>query len=218
MARPRKDEGRDTRREILDRALELFATHGFSGSSMRDIAKAVGVRESALYHHFPNKRSILAAVLEESGPAAFSSLITADVVEMIAATGVREFLGTIGETLTTLWSTPRERNLARIIMAEWPLLKEHALVDPPQVMMKVRVGLGQLFSAMADRGLIRPVDPLTTSLRFMGPLMLARLLHLADISRPPDMKGMREDLTRHFDSFWESVKPEAAPTTKERRR
>jgi AcrR family transcriptional regulator len=218
MARPRKDEGRDTRRDILDRSLELFAAHGFTGSSMRDIAKAVGVRESALYHHFPNKNAILTAVLEESGPGALNSLVTADVVQMVEAVGVREFLGTIAETLVTLWSTPRERHLLRILMAEWPRLKEASLVDPPQAMMKVRLRLGQLFTQLGDRGLIRPIDPLTTTLRFMGPFMFARLLHLADLSRPPDVKAAREDLTRHLDSFWASIQPEPASVKRVGRR
>ena len=218
MARPRKDEGRDTRRDILDRSLELFAAHGFTGSSMRDIAKAVGVRESALYHHFPNKNAILTAVLEESGPGALNSLVTADVVQMAQAVGVREFLGTIAETLVTLWSTPRERHLARIIMTEWPRLRESGLVDPPATMMKMRLRLGELFTHLADRGLIRPIDPLSTTLHFMGPLMLVRLFHLADLSRPPDVKAAHDDLTRHLDSFWDSIRPERAAVKRVGRR
>ena len=47
-ARPVAGEARDTRREILDTALELFAEHGFHATSIRAIARAVGVRESAL--------------------------------------------------------------------------------------------------------------------------------------------------------------------------
>ena len=69
MARPRKSEGRETRREILDAALDLFAVGGYFGTSMRQIARAVGVRESALYHHFAAKEAILEGLLAELGPA-----------------------------------------------------------------------------------------------------------------------------------------------------
>lgn len=217
MARPRKDDARDTRRDILDRALELFATHGFTGSSMRDIARAVGVRESALYHHFPNKNAILTTVLEESGPGAVNGLMTGDLVRIIESMGPQQFLKTMGEAVVALWASDRERHLLRLIMAEFPRLKEAGLFDPQKQLMSVRARLGQVFAALAQKALIRPVDPVTTALRFMGPLLLIRILHLADISRPPDVDAMRADLTLHLDSFWDSVKPDALPSKRKRR-
>lgn len=217
MARPKKDDSRDTRRDILDRSLELFASHGFTGSSMRDIAKAVGVRESALYHHFPNKNAILTSVLEESGPGAVNGLMTGDVVRLVESMGPRQFLNTMGEAVVALWATDRERHLLRLIMAEWPRLKEAGLFDPQKQIMSVRVRIGAVFGALADKGLLRRVDPVTAALRFMGPLMMIRILHLADLSRPPDVDAMRADLTRHLDSFWDSVKPEAPPPKGKRR-
>ena len=217
MARPRKDDARNTRRDILDRALELFATHGFSGSSMRDIARAVGVRESALYHHFPNKNAILTTVLEESGPGAVNGLMTGDLVRIIESMGPQQFVKTMGEAVVALWASDRERHLLRLIMAEFPRLKEAGLFDPQKQLMSVRARVGQVFSALAQKGLIREVDPGTTALRFMGPLLLIRILHLADISRPPDVDAMRADLTLHLDSFWDSVKPDALPSKRKRR-
>ncbi len=217
MARPRKDDARDTRRDILDRALELFATHGFTGSSMRDIARAVGVRESALYHHFPNKNAILTTVLEESGPGAVRGLMAGDLVRIIESMGPQQFLKTMGEAAVALWASDRERHLLRLIMAEFPRLKEAGLFDPQKQLMSVRARLGQVFAALAQKALIRPVDPVTTALRFMGPLLMIRILYLADISRPPDVDAMRADLTRHLDSFWDTVKPEAPPSKGKRR-
>lgn len=208
MARPRKDAARDTRQLILDRSLELFATHGFTGSSMRDIARAVGVRESALYHHFPNKNAIFTAVLAESGPGALASLMSGDLAAIIQGLGGREFLTMMGEAVVTLWTTPRERWLLRVIMAEAPRLKESGLFDPQRQISRVRARIAEVFARLADAGVVRRLDPDTTALRFMGPLMLIRIIHLADLSRDPDVKAMREDLKRHLESFWETVTPE----------
>lgn len=217
MGRPKKDDSRDTRQDILDRALELFATHGFTGSSMRDIAKAVGVRESALYHHFPNKNAILTTVLESSGPGALNSLMTNDLVRIIESLGPHQFLRTMGETVLTLWSTPRERHLLRLIMAEMPRLKEAGLFDLQAQVWRVRGRIGELFSSLVERGLIRPIDPRTASLRFMGPLLMIRVLHLSDLTSAPNLEAMRDDLMRHIDSFWETVKPEAQAKKEKRR-
>jgi len=58
MATKRNSERRDTRIDILEQAIPLFASHGYSGVSMRDIAKAVGISAAALYHHFPDKQRL----------------------------------------------------------------------------------------------------------------------------------------------------------------
>jgi len=49
---------KNTREEILGLSVPLFATDGFDGVSMRDIAAAVGVTPAALYHHFPDKEQL----------------------------------------------------------------------------------------------------------------------------------------------------------------
>jgi AcrR family transcriptional regulator len=55
---------RRTRRdEILDIAVELFATRGYHGVSMDDIGAAAGVTGPALYHHFAGKEAMLIAAL-----------------------------------------------------------------------------------------------------------------------------------------------------------
>ncbi len=46
----------DTKRPVIVRvATSLFAARGIDGTSMRDIAEAAGVREAAIYRHFPGK-------------------------------------------------------------------------------------------------------------------------------------------------------------------
>ena len=56
MAAPRSpDATGDTRRRIIDTALELFATRGYAGTSMRDISMQLSVTKAALYYHFPSK-------------------------------------------------------------------------------------------------------------------------------------------------------------------
>ncbi len=53
-----KQAFRHTREEILGLSVPLFATRGFDGVSMRDIAAAVGVTPAALYYHFSDKTQL----------------------------------------------------------------------------------------------------------------------------------------------------------------
>lgn len=217
MGRPRKTEARDTRRDILDRSLELFAFRGFTGASMREIARAVGVRESALYHHFSNKNAILSAILSESGPGAITALLSDELVSHVAVMGGHQFLRMLGDTVLTLWVTPRERHLIRLVMSEWPRLKEAGLLDLPVQVAAVRRKVESLFKRFVDAGVIREIDPKATALRFLGPLIVIRIQHLADLTKKPDVEALRRDLVLHLDSFWETVKPLPATRTKRSR-
>jgi AcrR family transcriptional regulator len=53
------DEGRVPREEILQRASLLFWERGYGATSIRDIAEAVGLSSSTMYHHFANKQDVL---------------------------------------------------------------------------------------------------------------------------------------------------------------
>ena len=53
-----------TRFHILVEASHLFAERGYHGTSTRDIAQAVGVRQPSLYSHFATKHEILAELLD----------------------------------------------------------------------------------------------------------------------------------------------------------
>ena len=54
------------RQEILDRALEVFAQRGSDRTSLRAIAKEVGVTHAALTHYFGSLEELLVAVYRES--------------------------------------------------------------------------------------------------------------------------------------------------------
>ncbi len=56
---------RTNTKEVLRlHARRLFAEHGYEGVSMRDIAGSVGIRQSAIYNHFPSKQHLLVDLME----------------------------------------------------------------------------------------------------------------------------------------------------------
>ena len=70
----------NTREQILEAALDLFAVNGYEATSISQLADVVGIRKASLYSHFANKQDILDTVVETvlKGYADHSIFVRAD--------------------------------------------------------------------------------------------------------------------------------------------
>jgi AcrR family transcriptional regulator len=63
--RAAREEGRETREELLGAALRVFASRGYREAGVDEIAAAAGYSKGALYWHFSGKEDLLLTLLEE---------------------------------------------------------------------------------------------------------------------------------------------------------
>jgi AcrR family transcriptional regulator len=63
---------------MLEAAGEAFATHGFHGSSMEDIARSAGITKPMLYRYFGSKEGLYAAYLRMTGQELIDRVRAAD--------------------------------------------------------------------------------------------------------------------------------------------
>src|ERR1700754_4725032 len=64
-AQPEPSETLNRRADLVRVAARLFREKGFDGTTIRDIAHAVGMRSGSPFYHFANKHELLMAVMEE---------------------------------------------------------------------------------------------------------------------------------------------------------
>jgi AcrR family transcriptional regulator len=83
----RKTKGERTAQRILDGAEDLFATQGYDGTSLRQIAERAGIREPGLYNHFAGKQALYEAVLFR----ALNPMAQALAEHMEKASSLREY-------------------------------------------------------------------------------------------------------------------------------
>lgn len=96
-ARPwRVEYSEATRQALVDSAVDLFTEHGYSQTSLEEIAKRARVTKGALYHHFGGKQALFEAAFSavESGVVARLSEVVSDPGDPWEATrsGLRAFL------------------------------------------------------------------------------------------------------------------------------
>jgi AcrR family transcriptional regulator len=65
-----------TRQEILTRARRVFAARGLAGTTMEDVASAIGITRATLYKYFPSKAELVAEVIKAT-VATFAAFIPA---------------------------------------------------------------------------------------------------------------------------------------------
>jgi AcrR family transcriptional regulator len=64
VARTQRERTETTTARLVEAARPLFAADGFVATLLDDVVARAGVTKGALYHHFPSKRELFAAVFE----------------------------------------------------------------------------------------------------------------------------------------------------------
>jgi TetR/AcrR family transcriptional repressor of nem operon len=54
--------GQSSKERILETATRIAQAHGYGGLNYRDLAEKVGIKAASIYHHFPSKADLAAAV------------------------------------------------------------------------------------------------------------------------------------------------------------
>ncbi|MFJ9371391.1 TetR/AcrR family transcriptional regulator [Nocardia sp. NPDC101769] len=65
-SRKRRANGEESRRRILDAAVEVAVERGYDGTSIALVSKKSGLPASSIYWHFKDKDELIAAVIERS--------------------------------------------------------------------------------------------------------------------------------------------------------
>ena len=175
------EQGRATRRQLIDAATRLFAAQGYDATSTAQVLDEAGVSRGSLYHHFDNKESLFEAVLED---------VEAMVVQRLLARA---------ETADDAVDALRRGCAAWVDMADDPVVRRIALIDAPAVVgwqrwreidEKYAFGLLKMgLQAVAAEGRL-PADQVDV----VAHLLLAALVEAAMVvARADDPEAARRD-------------------------
>jgi AcrR family transcriptional regulator len=116
--RPLQRRSRETVDAIVEASARVLARHGYAASTTNRIAERAGVSIGSLYEYFPNKDSVLAALLERHTAEGGAQVLGALEAAIARGAGLRERVRTLVEAL--LRQHRRSPELHRVLFEEMP--------------------------------------------------------------------------------------------------
>ncbi len=174
-----------TKEKILDTALELFSRQGYDGASVRDIARAVGIRESSLYNHFPSKRALFDGIVDfcvQQAELYFRGsglpFDQGDDTSLYQGIPAERLHALIERTFRYFFDDPWNARFRRLLLLSQ--FAEPRCRDIYRQLYRDKCVQVQafIFSALMDRGELRREDPLAVAAEFHGPMFM--LTHTCD--------------------------------------
>jgi len=195
-----------TRDEILEKSLELFSENGYHGTSMREIAAAVGIKGSSIYNHFNGKEDIFSELFSYLAPL---NLREEDFQSklMSAETDPVKILNYFGRIVIEEMQNSKKVKLLKMMLKENnnPVVKKKL-----QQRMKKNVGIvSKFFLSLQQQGKIRDdLDVEFIANEFVSSLIYYRMRYL--LFELGSYQQLAEASRRHIDFFWENIRVDQA--------
>ncbi len=205
----------NTREKILDESLTLFSKKGFDAVSVRDIAKAVGIKESSLYNHFKSKQDIFDCIISEYSSRVNSFFRNINVIDEKAGF-------TVDERTVNMYKNTTTEQFEAIVL----IIFEHYFCDDniikfrkmltieqyrsPELTKLFRVHSfegsleyqSQLFAALIREGCFIETDPYLLALEFFSPIFLIFYKFDNDKESMAEAKALFIRHVRHFNQIY----------------
>ena len=192
----------NTKSRILEVSLELFAKKGYDGVSVREIAREIGVRESALYKHYKNKEDILNKILEEMVVHIHEAYKQLGVPESVTTEVADGYQNISKEQLCEMsWSIfqmfteeGKMSNFRRLLMREQFQNKKFAEYYDRFFLTGVIENQAKTFLQLVKGGLFRKEDERMLALHFYGPILLLFQQYDCEPEKKEELKVILIDL------------------------
>jgi AcrR family transcriptional regulator len=206
---PQRDDNDYERRrqQIIDGALQVFASKGFETATTKDIAKAAGVRSPGLiYHYFADKADLFRHVIEQRVPI----VEIFDQLDAFSALPPREALTIFARGLLSATDSPQTLAMMRLMMGE-------SIRRPAVAAMLNQHGPGRGFAFLSsylarqmEAGTLRRMEPGVATRCFVGPLFTFILTKL--VFPQPDSATLSTEVmaAAAVDVFLRGMEPHSA--------
>lgn len=200
----------DTKRKILDKALELFSSRGYDAVSMGEIGRAVGIRAPSLYNHFPGKQAIFEAIVAATAAQYEEDTGRIDIHVQDAARDIPVFTEITEDALLDKVRQIFDYSLHNETISRFRRMMTHEQFRSPELaalysrryverILRYHAGI---FRALIASGEICAEDPDALAMMYVSPVLT--LIGICD-RQPEREPACLEKLQNHVQLFFHMV-------------
>ncbi len=194
-----------TKKKIYEAALRLFALKGYKATTMREIGKEVGIRQSAIYNHFKNKEAILDEIIDNLAKSNLINIFEDKEPKEIYKKG-KALLKQISNMFKLISYNTETDTLFRFMMQELFNNERLRVFYNEEFYQKNVKKLSVVFFLMMQDEMIEATDPLLLANEFFAPLFFYQL---QIVRLKADNKSTAAAATlfeKHTDFFWDKIR------------
>ncbi len=155
-----------TARLIQTAATNLFATHGYDGTIMDELATDIGVNKASIYYHFGSKKDLYDTCMTHLFSGVADQVVVAVKEQGSVWDQLEEFITSFA---AAIYANP---NISISLMREMASGGENMPVAARQQMQRLLFCLKEIIEKGVDEGVLRAVQPLTLHVMIVGGLSL----------------------------------------------
>jgi len=187
--RPTQERARVTFEAIVNAAARVLEKRGYAALTTNHVAKQAGIGIASLYEYFPNKESVVAAVIEETVEGVVSDLEQA----LLLLIGRHPPDVAIRKWISVMFvAVEKRRSLLSVLLGEVPFLHQ------VPAMVELRSKLLQLSARGGALG-GTPAAEHREALTYLLPIMVSNAVTEAVLRPPPHLS--RETLESALSDF-----------------
>ena len=188
-----------TRELIRATALRLFSEKGYADSSIRDICKIVGIKESSLYFHFKNKQALFDELTENCSSGCSRVLAeTTDTIRRMSYLTPDILRGIYRRFLTDFFLEEERRQFLCVLLHEQGENPEMKRIFNQWYYSEPLEMLREMFMILIEIGFIRRIGVSFLAESFYAPVLLSFLRHMTS---PDGAEDFLEECCGYFDKF-----------------
>ena len=186
-----------TKEKILDAALTLFAENGYNGTSVGQIAKAVGIKAPSLYKHYKSKEDILNSLID-SAEVRYEEMFGSERNIGKIPESREEFIEMTMGRISFTMRDPIIRKTRMFLVQEQFRNQRTSEVTTRHQLDGIQRMYAKILKGMMDKGLVKQDDPELLSAELTAPAVL----QIARADRQPQCeKNALECIERHLRHF-----------------
>jgi TetR/AcrR family transcriptional regulator, fatty acid metabolism regulator protein len=191
---------------ILRAAVDIFASKGYHGCRIADVAKQAGVAYGLVYHYFKNKDELLQAVFQQSSEWLFTNL-----------KAVIDRGGSVPDTIRgiTSWcfnayrEDPRSMRVLVLQVARGPALPGETIQSKFVELIQLLI---QMFTRAIERGELRKeLDPVLLAAQLFGTVEMGLTSFVMGLYDAGDEALLRRAASQVSECFLSGITGAAAP-------